>query len=184
MRSDQAIARLEAALTRLGHAEEPPRGWDDRVLAAVAQRRPCRYDSWQLAVLALGAGLVGAASRGAPDDLALVVTCEPRGPRVRSDTARVGDLLHITAAGDRAPRTIWVYRNEIELVATCPGTAVCERGRDRTTATLELAALGRYTVVALTSATALPVPRGSYDADLAAASTAGATVRVHEVIVR
>ncbi len=181
---DPRIVRIEAAITRLGHADEPPRGWEAHVLATLARHRSRRHGAWFVPMLAVGAGLVLTASREAPDTLELVVTREHRGPAVRSDGAWAGDLLHITARRGVGPRAIWIYRNEIELVATCPGAPACRIGRDRTTTTLDLAAIGRYTVVALTSPAPLPVPHGLTDADLAAALTAGATLRTREVIVR
>lgn len=183
----EELARIEAALRRLGADAEPPEGWERRVLAKVAERRP-RRGWWTVPALALASAIMLAAPPSRPRELELVVAREAHGPAMRGrdtrgDSAHVGDDLIATATGGAGTRVLWVYRNESELVAVCPGGAMCT-SRGGLTARIRLASLGLYTVVALTSPTPLPEPHGSYDADLAAAGAAGATIRTREYDVR
>jgi len=185
---DEAIARIEAALRRLGAHTEPPAGWERRVLAHTRARAP-RRGWWTVPAFALAAAFAFAAPPSAPRELELAVVREVHGPAMRGgdlrgDSAHVGDHLRVTARGGAGPRQLWVYRNEVELVAVCPGSPACGAAGDAVTADLALAALGTYTIVALTSTTPLAPPGGSYDGDLAAAGMAGATIRTRQVDVR
>jgi hypothetical protein len=182
----EEIARIEAALRRLGEDATPPDGWERRVLARVAERRP-RRGWWTVPALALASAVMLAAPPARPHELELAVAREAHGPTMRGsdtrgDSAHVGDHLIATATGGAGTPAIWIYRNEHELVARCPGGPSCAaRGL---AANLELTSLGLYTIVALSSPTPLPEPHGSYDADLAAAGAAGATIRTREFDVR
>ena len=180
------ITRVEAALKQLGAAHEPPRGWETRVLAATRSRP--RWCLWWFVLPAL-AMIVSAPlfwPRSAPTDdrVALHVILDPVGPTMRGSSAHVGDRVRVTAAGSDPYRALWVYRNEHELVVACPGGPSCRRAGDATTADLTLLAVGRYTLVAITSSTPLPAPRGAYDTDQAAAREAGATSQSQPLEVR
>jgi hypothetical protein len=173
------IDRLEAALACLGAEHEPPRGWETRVLAAV--RPPARRGWWfvshAMAVMAAIA-IVLAIPHPPPDDaLQLQVSVTPVGPAVRGSSAHAGDRVHASATGGGHHRAIWVYRNDRELVLACPGGPSCGSTLDATTAELTLPSVGTYMFVAVTSASPLPAPSGSYDADQAAAEQAGAQIR-------
>jgi len=193
---DEGMARLEEALRRLGSEREPPPGWEARVLAA-ARARATRRVGWIVPLFAMATALLLVGAPAPPRELVLEVRRERVGPALRggerpaargspgrTSAASVGDELHVRAAGGAGPRAIWIYLNETELVLTCPGAPACRAAGDALTAQLALASLGRYTVVALSSASPLPPPRGAYSADVAAAGDAGATVRVHELDAR
>jgi hypothetical protein len=181
-----SIARMEAALQRLGAEHEPPWGWETRVLAATRQRS--RRCNWWLAIPA--AALIALASISWPspkppdDNLALHVLWEPVGPIVRGNSAHVGDRAHITATSADRYRAIWVYRNEHELVVACPAGLSCRRSGNTTTVDVTLLAVGSYTFVAVTSASPLPEPRGTYDSDRAAAEKARAAIVIQPLEVR
>jgi len=173
------IDRLEAALARLGAEHEPPRGWETRVLAAVGA--PSRRGWWfalpAMAVMAAIA-IVLAIPPGRPDEpLSIQVSVTSVGPPVRGSSAHAGDRVHASATGGGRYRAIWVYRNDRELVLACPGGPSCGSTLGATTAELTLPSVGTYVFVAVTSASPLPTPHGSYDVDQAAAEQAGAQTR-------
>jgi hypothetical protein len=170
--TDPMRDRMEQAIARLGAEREPPPGWQARVFARLERRRAVRM--WfAIAALAAAAACVALALRG-PRPGALSMTAElTRGPRIMR-----GDASEIRAAaqGGAGRLAIWVYRNGRELVATCPGHAGCHgdgRG-DALGLELPVERTGTYQVVAVSAAARLPVPAGSYDADLAAVIDAGA----------
>jgi hypothetical protein len=178
--SDPSMTRLERAIEQLGAEHEPPPGWQAKVLAAVAPRRRTRW--WWFAVpAALAAAVAIALVPLWPrrDGLTLVAERVP-GPRVmRGDSGQI----RATARGGDGHLAIWVYRNGHDLVAVCPGHAACRSADDGLRLDLPVERLGTYQIVALTSATALPAPIGSYDGDLAAATAAGATSKLQELDV-
>jgi hypothetical protein len=178
------ILRLEAALARLGAAHEPPWGWQTRVLAAV--KTPRRQRGWWLALPAAAAlALPLALVRPPPEDpLVLRVAMVPVGRPQRGSSAQVGDRVHAQATGGDHYRAIWVYRDHRELVVACPGGPSCGDLDDATAAEVTLLTLGTYELIALTSASPIPAPHGAYDADLAAAERAGATIQRDHVTVR
>lgn len=174
-RSDR---QLEDDLRALGEGEEPPFGWQARVRARIEERRQATRPrrSW-LPVLA--AALAAAA-------LALLFFSPSRVPPVpaaaflhaevvagasarRGGEAHPGDELRLSAGtGGPARHTeLRIYRDERELVL---------RVRNRLTATVRLAAPGRYRALLLFSARPLPPPAGDPEADTAAALAAGAGV--------
>jgi hypothetical protein len=181
-----AIARLEAAIAWLGTEHEPPRGWETRVLAAVGA--PRRRHAWWLAMPAFAAIAITIAlaiPRPRPHEpLELQVSVVSVGPVVRGSTAHTGDRVHASATGGDRYRAIWVYRNERELVVACPGGPSCGSTGDTTTAEVTLPGIGAYVFVALTSASPLPAPRGSYDTDHTAAEQAGAKIQHRKIEVR
>lgn len=81
-------------------------------------------------------------------------------------------------------RAIWVYKDERELVASCPAPGAVDAARavvaqraphcqvtgDTLELTLALPARGAYAVVTLGGASSLPTPTGALDADIDAAS--------------
>ena len=114
-----------------------------------------------------------------PAQLELAVNIEPVGPAVRgaSGSAHVGDIVHASAEGGSGPRAVWVYHDE-RLVLACPGAPECRLTESATTVDVVLRAPGRYTIVGVTTAGALPVPHGSYDNDTGGAQQAGATTQI------
>jgi hypothetical protein len=172
------IERLERALGQLGVEHEPPHGWEERVLAAIEPRPRRRW--WWLAIpcfaLLLAVVLVPRWGVQDPGALALVVERIPATRPVRGDM-QVGDRIRVTVRGDVGRCAIWVFRGETELVATCPGGQGCGSSGGTLTRELTLDRIGSYRITALTAPVGLPVPRGAYDADLAAAMAVNATFR-------
>jgi hypothetical protein len=136
----------------------------------------------------LGAAAVGvftlstdhAAPRAVP--LQVVLSVDPAGPVMRGTSAHPGDVLRVSARGARH-RAIWVYKDERELVASCPGMVVCQTTADALDLKLVLPARGAYAVVTLGAASSLPAPSGSLDADLDAASTIDGSYQLGHVDV-
>jgi hypothetical protein len=178
---DPALRRIEEALARLDAAKRPPRDWQSRVLAATRSPRP----TWRPRAVALAAASLGVIvilllvlQRTRPErshlSLRIVVHLGPM--KQRGQQAGLGDTLEASASG--APRlAIWIYRNEIELVVACPGGSSCVETDGRMRATMPLDAVGRYSIVALSSDVPLPAPQGKLDNDVAAATRRGATYR-------
>ncbi len=118
--------------------------------------------------------------------VALVVLLPPRAAlalnvevkhtaRSRGDEASVGDIAHITVPSGENPRQIRVYR-EGQLVLRCPGDPRCRVSDASTEVDLMLPSAGTYTVVAPATTAGLPPLTGTYDADTAAAKSAGIDV--------
>jgi hypothetical protein len=185
--SDRSIARLEAALARLGAEHEPPAGWEARVLAAVGtterRRRWWMYAAPGVALAAAAAIALFVMIGSPPPAFALRVDVRPSAV-YRGEQPSVGDVLRIAVSGGTAPRAIWVYHEEVQLVLRCPGTPSCRVTEDSIAVELTLTSAGNYTVVALTGAGALQVPSGRYDTDTAAAREAGAQIRQEQKVVQ
>lgn len=199
----EPIARIEAALTRLGTEHKPPVGWEAEVFKKIktpAEPKPSTWRRWlwvappvtAFAAVALwiGIGSPRADAFAVNDTLedpvpavndAAVVRGPDRGstrgwqdrdaPRVRE--AGLGQIVRVTTSGGADHSAVWIYRDD-ELVHECLSPADCRHTLSR---------LGRYRLVALTSKTALPRPQGTYDADVAAARTAGAEISDRELVV-
>lgn len=178
--------RLEHAIEQLGADLEPPPGWEARVLAAVEPRRRSGWARGWLAIPALAAIA-----------LALVLVLVPRvlrrepAPLVVSAELATGSQemrgpsgLRAVARGGEGHRAIWIYRDGRELVAQCPGHPACQRSGDALSLVLDIAPIGNYQVIALSSAAALPAATGSLERDLEAATAAGATWKHQELEVR
>ena len=180
-----SIIRLEAALARLGAAHEPPWGWQTRVLAAV-EAPPRRRGWWWLALPAAAALALPLVLLRPPPAVPLVlqVAVASVGPPQRGSSAHVGDRVQVQATGGDRYRAIWVYRDRRVLVVACPGGPSCGELAGATAAEVTLPTPGTYELVALTSASPIPAPVGAYDADLAAADRAGATLQRDHVTVR
>lgn len=181
--TEQPTERIEAALARLGAEHEPPPGWEARVLAAVGatRRRWWAYAAPGVA-LAAAAAVALVLLRRPPPALALDVEVK-HSALFRGDDASVGDVAHVVVSGGKGPRAIWVYREDVELVLRCPGDPACRVSDASTEVDLPLTSVGNYTVVALTAASSLPAPTGTYGADTAAAKDAGLVVRQHHLTV-
>ena len=181
---ERSTERIEAALARLGAEHEPPVGWEARVLAAVGatRRRWWAYAAPGVA-LAAAAAVALVMLRRPPPALALNVAVQ-HSARYRGNEASAGDVAHIVVSGGKAPRAIWVYHEEVQLVLRCPGDPKCRVSETLTEVDVTLTSAGTYTVVALTGGSGLPAPTGSYDADTAAAKDAGLDVRQYRLIVQ
>jgi len=176
---------VEAALATLGRDHEPPPGWEARVLAAI-EARPPWWRLWRVWFAIPAVAVVALAMlwlRASPAGLELAVEVTPAEQVVRGSSAHPGDLVAATASGGGRYRAIRVYRDD-ELIAVCPGAALCEISDARSRATIALAALGDYELVALSSARPIPPARGSYDVDMASAADAGVTSQVHRISVK
>lgn len=181
----EPIARIEAALTRLGAEHEPPVGWQARVLAATAARkqRPWWWFAMPAVALAVIAIYVVVRPPAKDQELALALPLEQHGAVVRGTAAHVGDIMHATATGGGHYRAVWVYRGNHLLIA-CPGAAQCRSAGDATIADVELRLIGDYTIVAVASSSPVPPPMGTLDNDLANAQKAGAKTKPESLPVR
>jgi hypothetical protein len=199
-----AIGRIEAALIEMGASHAPSIDWTSQLLAAIAReagepgepvrqvRRPVERPRWRswlevgaLAAAAAVAVVLIAGRASAPGaELALDVAWQHGGPAVRGGAAHTGDVARAAATGGARYRAIWVYRGDRELPFTCPAAGqtapadqpACARQGEQLRAELALAVAGVYTFVALSADAPLPVPRGSFDDDLAAAANVSAVV--------
>jgi hypothetical protein len=210
---NDAMARVKAALERLGDEYEPPPGWDTRVLTVIGQWPPWqpwwrrwhwwRRWRWWLAIPmgALGAIIGWFALLPAPDPmveatsiamlratsdngLALEITWESAGSTMRGRAAHLGDRVHVTATSGDRHHAIWVYHDDRELIVACPAGPSCNGARHTMTADVTLQTVGRYTFLAVASDAPLPEPQGSFDPDCAAAEKAGARTQVQQIEVR
>lgn len=192
--------RIMRALAQLGAEHEPPVGWEHRVLAAI-EEPPARSRWWfaiPLAALVVTAVLVVPHLVPKPEALVLAVERGPSATRLRGDGAATGrlvvahgDPIHAAVRGGGRHHAIWVYRDGAELIARCPGNPsgespnpACRSSGEELTVDLTLHIIGSYQVVAWSSEAELPVPSGSYDTDVAAATAAQATSVLREVEVQ
>jgi len=184
----EPIARIEAALSRLGEEHEPPLGWEARVLAATA---PPRKRAWwwfaapaTLAAAAAVAVVLIPPAKPSALQLAMEVEKGSAVVRMSGPDPQLGDTVHATATGGGDHRAVWVYHNETELVLRCPGTGHCRTSDGNVTADIALVAIGTYQIVALSASKALPVPIGKFDDDVAGAVREGVTVSRQELTIR
>jgi hypothetical protein len=182
--NERPDARIEAALRRLGAEYEPPVGWEARVMAAasVTRRRWWVYAAPGVA-LAAAAAIALVVVRRPPPALALNVEVK-HSVLYRGDEASAGDVAHIVVNGGKAPRAVWIYHEEVQLVLRCPTDPRCRVSGASIEVDLMLSSAGTYTVVALTGASGLPPLAGTYDADTAAAKDAGLEVRQFRLTVQ
>lgn len=192
---ERAHARIEAALAEIGDDVSAPAGWEARVLAEV-HARPPRRAWWKLAVPALAtAAMVAAAvvivpriirtpsseepakGQASTGQVALALDIADSGAVRRGLSAADGDVVTITATGDKKHRAVWIYRGQRELVIACPGWPKdCSATDNDVTAKVKVE-FGSYTIVVLGSSEPLPSATNDYDASLAAAVSAGAEFR-------
>ena len=176
--------RLEASLAAAGQGHRAPAGWQDQVMTRVAARLRARRVR-QVAVIAIGVAAAAALwlawpapDRGAPQ-IAMVASRgagSPRDQTIEPGTAAAGDTLRIEASGGPEPRALWVFRNETELVAACPGAAACRVVTDGLAVDVEALRPGVYRALYVTGARQALTPSGALDRDLAEALQAGAQI--------
>jgi len=187
-------ARCQAALH--GRMQEavvvgPRDAWDRRRRLrgfATGARPRLRMPRPRYVVAALVAAAVAAVWLARPHTviptapLQVALAIDHAVPTIRGEAAHVGDRLRVTA---RAPgyRAIWVYLGDHELVAVCPGGPSCRVTPEVVGMDLPLAVRGTYAIVSLGAGSPLPVPSGTLDADVGAASTIEGTYQVGYVNV-
>jgi hypothetical protein len=191
MTEDQGLQRIEKALSGLGSQHVPPAGWEARVLAATVGSPP--RPSWLRRLVLVGAPVAVAVAvlliviphdtPAAPLKLSWVKT-KSSGTALRADNElQRGDVVRITASGGEH-RALWVYCDR-KLILDCSNRdAGCSETDNELTAPLELNQIDDYVMVALSDDEPLERPKGSYDADVAHALEAGATVERHEFTIR
>ena len=189
------IARVEAALRQLGTEHHPPPGWDTRVLEAIGPRNPWwRQWRWWIAIpmTALSVCILLWCSVGPIPGPATVALAEHRtlqlkrelaGPTMRGSAAGIGDHIQATVASADRYRALWVYHDDRKLIVACPSGPACSGSRDTMTAAITLQIVGSYTFLMVTSTSPFPEPQGSFDADWAAATEAGATTQLERIEV-
>jgi hypothetical protein len=107
-----------------------------------------------------------------PIELSLAIV--HRGELRRGEIA-MGDVLRPTVQGGRH-QAIWVYLDDRDLVAACPGGPQCDSSKGELTLELSVPASGHYWIIGLTSAEPVMVPHGTLDVMLSAATAAGANI--------
>lgn len=181
--------QLEDDLRALGEGEEPPFGWQTRVRARIGERqggREPKRRGW-LPLFAAAGALVAAtlaflifSYRVPPAPAASFLSAEiVAGTSLRrGGEARPGDELRLVATlGKASPYAeLRVYRDERELVLRCSDKPPCKRSQKGLSASVRLAAPGRYRSLLLVALRPLPSPAGEPEADTAAALDAGAEV--------
>jgi hypothetical protein len=178
----EPIARIEAALARLGAEHEPPPGWEARVLAAATtrKRRPWWLYPIPIAVLTVVglAVVLPMVHRDAGDRLEVALSYSRSGSAVYRDKAKanVGDTVHATAKGGGSYRALWIYRDN-QLVTACPLRQPCQSAGGATSIDVVLSPVGHWVIVALASGAPITAPTGSYDTDVA---DVPAGTRVHQ----
>lgn len=181
----RAVERIEKALGTLGDDLHPPAGWEARVLAGRKVRRPWWVWSIPAVALAAAAVLLLLLRRPPPTmQLAFEVRHRAGEPAMRSgaDTVHLEDRFTVAVTG-RQHRALWLYLNE-QLLIACPGDATCQVEAAALRASWRPTTVGKYAVIAATSAQPIPAPAGTLDADLAAALAARAEVKEHRFEVR
>jgi hypothetical protein len=91
----------------------------------------------------------------------------------RDSVAQVGDVLRSTVRGEDH-LAIWVYLEDRELVTACPGGPECSNAGGSLTLELRVAAPGRYSIIAISSAQPIVAPHGSLDTMLGSIAAEGA----------
>jgi hypothetical protein len=191
------IARIEAALKKIGHEYEPPAGWEDRVLAATRTPRVRSFYSqrWWLmfAPVLVVAGvllwLVVIHASPEPQELGVTWRIETKtSVRGTGSDGAVGDVVHAAVAGGAGYRALRAYRRGV-LILDCRATPdgavsqdVVERGEsdaprctmdhDQLALSLVLHATGAYKLLGLASPTPLPASQHNFDLDQASAISA------------
>lgn len=170
--------RLRQDLAALGAEEEPPLGWEGRVLRRIEERRRRRW-VWMLAPLgaaALAATLFFAIPR-APATSTLFQEVVQEGSVRRAESATPGDRLRLRAeTGEAAHAELRIYRNGRELLLRCPGAPSCAQEEDEITVSFALPSPGRYQAMLLLDDQPLPSPGKGLDPDAGAALDRGAKV--------
>ncbi|MBK9034650.1 MAG: hypothetical protein IPL61_25855 [Myxococcales bacterium] len=168
---------------------DPPAGWERRLDARLreARAREQRRRWWLIGGGVAAAAAVAAAvvlwPRPAPAPVrpVTVAVIAADGAARRGDAA-VGDAVQIAVDRAQAQTELRVYR-DTTLVTRCPGADACQISARSIRLELRLTDVGRYRVVTMTSASAIPAPGAGLDADLLAARSAGATIVLPAPIV-
>ncbi|MFT3696259.1 MAG: zf-HC2 domain-containing protein [Kofleriaceae bacterium] len=137
--------------------------------------------------LALGGGVLAAAAavmivfshshHAKPiEPFAMTVSVEHHSPTFRDGSkmsAHVGDVIHLETVD-----TVWVYRDDHELVLACPGGSGCRAGG----ADFTVKTTGHYAIVLL-EGPSIPTPVGDYDTDVSKAVQAGVATKPTALVV-
>lgn len=170
--------RLRRDLAALDAEEEPPLGWEGRVLRRIEERRRRRW-VWMIAPLgaaALAATLFFAVPR-TPATPTLFQEVVQEGSVRRAESATPGDRLVLRAGtGEAEHAELRIYRDGRDLLVRCPGAPGCGREEDEITASFPLPSPGRYQAVLLLDDEPLPSPGKGLDPDAGAALDRGAKV--------
>jgi hypothetical protein len=101
----------------------------------------------------------------------------------RVHSAEVHDVVKLQVQGARH-QAIWVYRDDRELLLSCPGDdAQCITAHGDLAIRYRLPTSGRFTIISLGSSDAIPPPQPSYEEAIVAARTAGASYRLDDINV-
>jgi hypothetical protein len=174
-----AYERLARAMREIGARHVRRADHVARVLAHVdAPRAPWRWPraATALAGLAVALALIWWLRPGDPPPRFAVEVVGQTAVAIRGD-ARLGERLRVRA---RAGAAVWIYRNDRELLLVCPRD--CARDRDALAGEVVLDAVGRYQIVWVSVAGGLQ-PGGELERDVAAATAAGATHELREIVV-
>jgi hypothetical protein len=132
--------------------------------------------------------LVGTREPEQPKPIEVSLTIESHGvatrggSAMRSSHAHVGDVLRPMVYGGRH-QAIWVYLDDHDPLAACPGSSQCNSVDGGLTLELRVTALGQYSIIALTSAEPILAPHGPLDAMLNTATATGAHIEIRHVDV-
>ncbi len=178
--------RIARAMREIGAAHQRRPDHLARLWATIdarPARRPGRWPWLAAPALGLAAAVAliwwlrgGEPAPGEPAPRFAVEVVSQHAVAVRGD-ARLGDRLRVRA---RAGAAVWIYRNDRELLLACPRD--CARDGDALIGEVALDAIARYQIVWLSTASA-PAPGGELERDVAAASAAGATHELREIVV-
>ncbi|MEZ4404469.1 MAG: hypothetical protein R3B06_30900 [Kofleriaceae bacterium] len=172
------------ARLRVAPPAQPRDGWEQRLAARYASAQATRARRrWGFAVGGLALAAAAAALLlvwrhddrvGAPPPMTVAIRATDG--VARRGAAAVGDTLAVTAGIRAGQLELRVYAGAV-LAGRCPGSAACTTQAGALTLTTPLVTAGRYTIVAVRSAQAIPPPLpGGLDADLLQARSAGATI--------
>ncbi len=90
-----------------------------------------------------------------------------------ADAAHIGDTLHLETSD-----SVWIYRDDHELVLACPGGPTCRaNGLD-----YKITTHGVFSIVLVQGEA--PLPKGDLDADVHAANQVGTNCKIVPVEVR
>ena len=111
------------------------------------------------------------------NSLALALLIDSGPLKMRGFSPHVGDTLYPRAHGDTY-QALWVFLDGRELVTSCPGDRTCKSSNGDLSLSLELKLRGKYTIVALGSASPFHVSAGTYDTMMAEVTKLDTNVQV------
>jgi hypothetical protein len=184
-REHEARGELVKAFELVGARRGNPR-WQADVWRAIEDPQPTRWYAWAgalaaaclVAVVAVPRLRGGEVDGGERPQIEIV----PSEIAMRSTAAGIGDRVRMRV---RATDEARVYRGErliLRCTADAPKTAECVRDGGGLRAEHVLALPGEYRLVVLPGGVAEPA--GSFDRDLAAITTGGASYSLRELTVR